>query len=78
MRFKKPAVLLSFCFLIFVLPADADSSVWKVAMDGNTLFSKGTFRLLTQADYPLPGTFEAAYRTSSVIVFETDFQKRLF
>lgn len=75
MKSMKRFILLCLCFLIPAMPAAADSPVWKVTKDGHTLFIGGTVHLLTQADYPLPDAFEAAYQTASIVIFETDFQK---
>jgi len=55
--------------------AQADSPVWKVVKGDDTLFIGGTVHLLSPSDYLLPDTFEQAYNESSIIVFDTDFQK---
>jgi len=75
MTIKKRFFLLIFFLLFPVLHAQADSPVWKVVKGDNTLFIGGTVHLLSSSDYPLPDTFEQAYNESSIIVFETDFQK---
>ena len=69
-------------FFVFILlwsiassHAYANSPVWKISKNGNHLFLGGTIHLLTQADYPLPSAFEAAYKNSMILVLETDLQK---
>jgi len=54
------------------LPANADTSVWRVSDDDSTLYLGGTVHLLRPSDYPLPEEFEQAYQQSDEIVFETD------
>lgn len=63
----------------------AGSPVWKVVKGDRRLFIGGTVHVLTPSDYPLPSTFESAYKQSVELVFETnifktkapDFQKAL-
>ena len=62
--------------LIISVPAvHADSPVWKIVKGDKQLYIGGTIHILTQADYPLPQTFETAYKNAAVLVFETDLQK---
>ena len=68
------------CFPLLILLvcaplALADSPVWKVTRGDRHLFIGGTVHVLSQADYPLPEAFEAAYQAASVIVFEADIQE---
>lgn len=64
-------------FLIFFvsLPSQASSPVWKVSKGDNYLYLGATIHMLGQNDYPLPDAFDKAYKDSSRLVFEADFQK---
>ena len=61
--------------LLLVLPAHAQSPVWKVEKDARLMFIGGTMHVLTARDYPLPSAFETAYQQSARLVFETDMAK---
>lgn len=52
--------------------ASAESSVWRVESDGNTVFLGGTVHLLRASDYPLPEEYAEAYAESGKLFFETD------
>ena len=67
------AVLL--CCILFQVSAYAQSPVWKVSTGENHLFVGGTIHVLSQADYPLPGAFDAAYKKSTILVLEADMSK---
>jgi len=56
-------------------PAFGQSSVWRIQKDGHTAYIGGTVHLLRQSDYPLPGEFLEAYKSSDTIVLETDLRK---
>jgi uncharacterized protein len=68
---KKFTLLILFLFLY---PAGlfSESSVWRVTAGDNSIYIGGTSHLLRQKDYPLPVEFEHAFRTSNILVFETD------
>jgi len=53
----------------------AQSSVWKVSYNGNTVFVGGTIHLLRNQDFPLPEAFNSAYEEAQILVFETDISK---
>lgn len=53
----------------------AESSVWKISSDKNTLYLGGTVHMLHKSDHPLPAEFDKAYKKSSVLYFETDVQQ---
>lgn len=55
--------------------ATAASSVWKAQKGSSIMYLGGTCHVLRQADYPLPAEFHQAYRSSDIIVFETDIGK---
>ncbi|NOX91472.1 MAG: TraB/GumN family protein [Gammaproteobacteria bacterium] len=50
----------------------AETSLWRVSNGTNELFIGGTIHVLSKTDYPLPAAFDAAYKKSSKLVFETD------
>jgi len=52
----------------------AQTSVWKVQKDEETIYLGGTIHLLRQQDYPLPKEFDIAYTKSDIIYFETDLK----
>lgn len=74
---KKTKIRCLLIGLLFIAaPAvHADSPVWKIVKGDNQLYIGGTIHILTQADYPLPETFETAYNNAAILVFETDLQK---
>ena len=53
-------------------PGLADTSVWEVKSDSNTVYLGGTVHMLRMSDYPLPPEYEQAYQAASHIYFETD------
>lgn len=50
----------------------AQSSVWKISKDDQSLYLGGTCHLLRKADYPLPAEFDLAYKAADTLVFEID------
>ena len=67
---------LLFVFFFFAANlAFAKSPVWKITKGGQHLFIGGTVHLLSQSDYPLPSSFDMAYKNSDILVLETDLQK---
>jgi uncharacterized protein len=68
--------LLAASWFAFALgPLRADSSVWKVTRNGNTVYLGGTIHLLRTSDLPLPAEFDQAFAASSRLFFETDIAK---
>ena len=67
------------CLAVLLLglsvPVFGESAVWQIEKAGKRLFLGGTLHLLTPEDYPLPDSFENAYRRSQLLVFETDIQR---
>jgi uncharacterized protein YbaP (TraB family) len=66
---------LSLLLALFSQVVIADSPVWKIEKNGQQLFIGGTIHVLAASDYPLPSTFDMAYRQSAILVLETDMQK---
>ena len=64
--------LLAFVALMLSNNVSADTSVWEVKYDSNTVYLGGTVHLLRPSDYPLPEEYERAYQASSKIYLETD------
>jgi len=64
--------LLTFIALMLSNNVSADTSVWEVKYDSNTVYLGGTVHLLRPSDYPLPEEYEQAYQASSKIYLETD------
>ncbi len=50
----------------------AETSLWRISNGANALFIGCTIHVLSKTDYPLPAAFDAAYKKSSKLVFETD------
>ncbi len=75
MKLSRISCLLSLFVLFSIHFAQAGSPVWKVSKGNKHLFIGGTIHVLSQADYPLPLSFEKAYSQSSQVVFETDIRK---
>ena len=68
---------LTFVFCILALSNDlfAASTVYEVSKGKNKIFLAGTVHLLRSQDFPPPDEFDAAYKQSQKIYFETDIQK---
>ena len=60
------------CLFVAVSHVANASSVWKVTKGDNTIYVAGTMHLLSPDDYPLPASYEEAYKASDTLVFETD------
>ena len=67
--------LLASITVLFATSTHANSPVWEIKKGDNTVFIGGTIHLLSEQDYPLPSTFESAYKKSDSIVFETDISQ---
>ncbi len=66
---------MRWCLMLIVLYATqsfAETSLWRISHGANELFIGGTIHVLSKTDYPLPAAFDAAYKKSSKLVFETD------
>ena len=72
---KKILSSLVITTLALALPASAKSSLWKVSKGDDHLFIGGTIHMLSKSDFPLPPEFEAIYKQSEQLVFETDMKK---
>ena len=67
-------------FLLILLPfgfftTKAQSSVYKVTGNGNTVYIGGSIHFLREQDYPLPKAFDEAYYNAEILVFETDIKE---
>ena len=69
------AILISFILFNFILPAQAETALWKVSKEGKYLYLAGTIHILQKSDYPLPKEYINVYKQSDVLVFETDIEK---
>ncbi len=52
----------------------AQSSVWKITKEKETLYIGGTIHLLRADDFPLPSEFDRAFERCNILVFETDLE----
>lgn len=53
----------------------AQTSVWQITKDNQTLYLAGTVHLLPPAEFPLPEPFLKAYAQAEKIVFEADVRQ---
>lgn len=65
-------ILLVFSLLLWPSLLLADTSVWKVSKNDQSLYIGGTLHVLAASDYPLPDSFTEAYDAAQTLVFETD------
>ncbi len=66
---------MRWCLILVILYTTqgfAETSLWRISNGANALFIGGTVHVLSKTDYPLPAAFDAAYKKSSKLVFETD------
>ena len=75
MKFAKYLCVLVLLCGIFSAHVYAKSPVWKISKNGHHLFLGGTIHLLAESDYPPPGAFETAYKSSMILVIEADLQQ---
>lgn len=68
---------LSWLFASLTLALSAQTSVWKVTREGQTLYLGGTCHLLRAADLPLPPEYDQAYAAAEKLYLETDFARLL-
>ena len=62
-------VLIHFCF------SYAQTSIWEISKNGNTLYLGGSVHILRATDYPLPPEYANVYKKAETLVFETDIKK---
>lgn len=67
---KKIIFILALFFTHTIL--FAQTSVWKIQKNKETIYIGGTVHLLRAKDYPLPKEYDLAYKKSDVLYFETD------
>jgi uncharacterized protein len=60
---------------MLVVSGAAQSSVWKVSRGASVVYLGGTCHLLRASDFPLPAEFDAAFRLSRELYFETDIAR---
>jgi len=66
-------LIVSIALVLFACTwASAESSVWKAYKGRSVIYLGGTCHLLRETDFPLPPEFDAAYKASDMVVFETD------
>ncbi len=53
----------------------ADSAVYEITKGKHKIYLAGTIHMLRAQDFPQPPEFDAAYKASQTIFFETDLQK---
>ncbi len=73
----RQSLFLLSCLLCLLLsparagqPQPANGSVWRVQSATTSLYLCGTIHLLREQDYPLPSSYETAYKDSQRLVFE--------
>ena len=64
--------LLFLILLFFQNTLSAQTSIWEIQKDKQSIYLGGTIHLLREKDYPLPLEYETAYNKSDSIYFETD------
>ncbi|MCW8963574.1 MAG: TraB/GumN family protein [Gammaproteobacteria bacterium] len=80
MIIHKQKLTVSLLLVIFITSANnavADSSVWKISKGDQQVFIGGTIHVLSMKDYPLPETYDRAYRQSERLVFETNIDQSM-
>ena len=69
------APLLMTAALFFCSFVRAETSLYEVTKNGQTIFLGGSIHVLRESDYPLPAEFEQAYKRADILVLETDMKK---
>jgi uncharacterized protein len=68
----KRMLLTSLFAAIAAASLPAQTSVWKITRNGNTLYLGGTIHVLRPADLPLPAEYDAAFAAAGTVYFEND------
>lgn len=66
------SILFVSLITFYSLGVAAASPVWKVSKGDQHIYLGGTIHLLAKSDYPLPPSFNEAYKKSAELVFETN------
>jgi uncharacterized protein YbaP (TraB family) len=70
---KKLSVLVVLLFLGFAI--FAQSAVWELSRNGNTLYLGGSVHILREEDFPLPQEFDAALDRAGILILEADVER---
>jgi uncharacterized protein YbaP (TraB family) len=70
---KKLSVLMALLLLGFA--GFAQSAVWELSRNGNTLYLGGSVHILREEDFPLPEEFDAALDRSGILILEADVER---
>jgi uncharacterized protein YbaP (TraB family) len=70
---KKLSALIALLLLAFA--GFAQSAVWELIRNGNTLYLGGSVHILREEDFPLPQEFDAALERSDVLILEADVER---
>ncbi|MDR1285688.1 MAG: TraB/GumN family protein [Campylobacteraceae bacterium] len=69
-------LFVSFIFIVLAnVLALAQSSVWEISKDGNSLYIGGSVHILRAQDFPLPKEFNMAFNKSDTLVFEVNIDE---
>jgi uncharacterized protein YbaP (TraB family) len=68
----KKTITLSVAMALSIGISFAQSSVWEISKNGNTLYLGGSVHILRAEDYPLPQEFDMAFDKSDILVLEAD------
>jgi len=71
----KRAIICIMTVLLAATWTRAETSVWKVRKDNSVMYLGGTCHALRESDFPLPPEFEKAYKSSDILVLETDLAR---
>ena len=71
-RYLLKRYLVAVFGLVVSVGACAETSLYKVTKDGQTIYLGGTIHLLRSSDYPLPVEYQQAYQAADTLVLETN------
>lgn len=74
-RIARIAVLTGLLVFGPSMAARANSFVWQISDENNTVYLAGSIHLLPPEAYPLPQPFYKAFRDAQIVVFETNIAK---
>ena len=68
-------LLLLCCTCLLSMQVTAETFLWKVSHNQNTLYLGGTVHVLSRHDLPFPPAFEQAFEAADTVIFETDISQ---